>query len=156
MLPIVVVLTCFILLWGMVNYSSFVAKKKQVADTFEARKKAQIWLGEALMSLLETCRLHAISIPNGLLTLPALTIVQPKSVVEEWGADGQNLLERAKKLPELVNDKTFQTIATSFEEGYKVYLLARKRHRAAINAYNWEAKHMPSKIIARLFHFRPV
>ena len=153
MLPIVVVLASFILLWGMVNYYSFVAKRKAVADTLEARRLAQIRLGDALTPLLDVHQKHQLPIPSP-LKLPNLAIVQRKSIIEELTQETDQLL-RAGSLPSLTRDGEFERLGTAYEEAKQGYFLARKRHRAAVNGYNFEAKHMPSKIIAKLFGFQP-
>jgi len=156
MLPILVVLACVIFLWGMVNYSSFVAKRKQISDTLEARLSAQQQLGEVFSRLADWAHRHALSVPDVLLLLPDLHVVQPKKTVESWCVEAEEFLEKVRQTPALGQSQEFRNLATALDQTQKAYLLARKRHTAAVNGYNWEAQHMPSKIIAKVFGFRPV
>jgi len=156
MLPILVVLVCIVFLWGMVNYNSFVTKKKQITDTREARLLAQKQLGITLNQLTDWARLHALPVPESLLRLPNLTELQFCKEVESWCDDAEQVLSSASQVPALANAPELRNLSASFEQAKNGYLLARKRHTAAINGYNWEAQHMPSKIIAILFGFRPV
>jgi hypothetical protein len=156
MLPILVVLACVIFLWGMVNYNSFVAKRKQISDTKEARLLAQKQLGTVLQQLTDVARLHASPIPASLQRLPDLTEVQPRKEVESWCDDARQWLTGTSQIAALSNSPELRDLSASLEQAKNAYLLARKRHTAAINGYNWEARHMPSKIIALLFGFRPV
>ena len=156
MLPILVVLVCIVFLWGMVNYHSFVTKRKQLADTREARVLAQKQLGATLKQLTDWARLHASPIPESLLRLPDLTQLQLYKEVESWCDDAEQVLTSASQVPALGNAPERRNLLASLEQAKKGYLLARKRHTAAINGYNREARHMPSKIIAVLFGFRPV
>ena len=154
MLPIVVVLASFTLLWGMVNYHSFVAKRKAVADTLEARRLAQIRLGDALTPLLDVHQRHRLPIPGPLTQLPNLAIVQQKSTIEELTWETDQLLQTGDQ-SSLTGDGEFERLRNAYQAAKPAYFLARKRHRAAVNGYNFEAKHMPSKIIAKLFGFQP-
>jgi hypothetical protein len=156
MLPILVVLVCLVFLWGMVNYNSFVTKRKQISDTREARVLAQKQLGATLKQLTDWARLHPLPIPESLLRLPDLTELQLWKEVEGWCDDAKQVMTNASQVPTLVNAAEFLNLTASFEQAKKGYLLARKRHTAAINGYNQEARHMPSKLIAILFGFRPV
>ena len=156
MLPILVVLVCIIFLWGMVNHSSFVAKRKQITETREARLLAQKQLGVVLKQLTNWAHSHSSPIPEALLYLPDLTEVQPRKAVESWCDDAGQVLINAQQIPALLNSPEFRDLSASLEQAKNAYLLTRKRHTAAINGYNWEARHMPSKIIARIFGFRPV
>ena len=155
MLPIVVVLASFILLWGMVNYHSFAAKRRAIADTLEARRLAQIQLGSALTPLLDFYRQYRLSVPSTLSKLPDLTLVQKKSTIEELMGDADQLLQTGSPSP-LTGDEKFERLKTPYQQAKQAYFLARKRHWAAVNGYNSEAKRMPSKIIAKLFGFQPV
>lgn len=156
MLPILVVLVCLVFLWGMVNYNSFVTKRKQISDTREARVLAQKQLGATLKQLTDWTYLHALPIPASLLRLPNLTELQLYKEVESWCEDAEQVLTSASQVPALTNTSELRNLSASLEQAKKEYLLARKRHTAAINGYNWEARHMPSKLIALLFGFRPV
>jgi hypothetical protein len=156
MLPILVVLACVVFLWGMVNYSSFVAKRKQISDTLEARLTTQQQLGALFAQISDWAHRHALSVPDALLLLPDLHIVQPKKTVESWCVEAEQFLEKARQIPALAQSQELRNLTTALDQTQKAYLLARKRHTAAVNGYNWEAQHMPSKIIARLFGFRPV
>ncbi|MBC7923461.1 MAG: LemA family protein [Ferruginibacter sp.] len=155
MLPIVVVLASFILLWGMVNYHSFVTKRKAIADTLEARRLAQIRLGDALIPLLDVHRKYHLPIPSPLSQLPNLTLVQRKSTIEELMREADQLLDQTSSQSSLTPDGEFERLRTVYGEAKKGYFLARKRHRAAVNGYNAEARHMPSKIVAKIFGFQP-
>jgi hypothetical protein len=156
MLPILVVLASVIFLWGMVNHNSFVTKRKQIFETREARLLAQKQLGTMLKQLTDWARLYSSPVPESLLRLPDLTEIQPRKEVENWCNDAEQVLTGTSQVPALANSPDFRNLSASFEQAKNAYLLARKRHTAAINGYNWEARHMPSKIIARLFGFRPV
>src|SRR4028119_2211441 len=146
MLPILVVLICIVFLWGMVNYNSFVTKRKQISDTREARVLAQKQLGSTLNQLTDWARFHASPIPESLLRLPDLSELQFRKEVESWCDDAEQVLTSASQVPALANSPELQNLSASFEHAKNGYLLARKRHTAAINGYNREARHMPSKI----------
>jgi hypothetical protein len=156
MFPIVVALSCFIFLWGMVNYNSFVAKKRQISLTFEALRVAQIQLGDVIALLLTFSRTRGVSAPDAFLTLPDLTTIQPKAVIEDVIEVANRLLESLLHSPESKQSPELQRISLALDEASANYLNARKRYRAAVNGYNAEANHMPSKIIARLFGFKSV
>ena len=156
MFPIVVALSCFIFLWGMVNYNSFVAKKRQISLTFEALRVAQIQLGETIAQLLAFGRSRSISVPNALLTLPEWATIQPKALMDDTCEAASTVLDSLLRSPEWKLNQELQRIATALEEARTSYLAARKRYRAAVNGYNAEANQMPSKIIARLFGFKSV
>jgi len=156
MFPIVVALSCFIFLWGMVNYNSFVAKKRQISLTYESLRVAQIQLGETIAQLLTFGRSRGISVPHALLKLPEWANVQPKALVEDTCEAASTVLDSLIRSPEWKLNQELQQLGTALEEARTGYLGARKRYRAVVNGYNAEANQMPSKIIARLFGFKSV
>ena len=156
MIPVFVVIAGFILLWGMVNYHSFRAKKKGIADTLDACMAAQLRLRDKVTNLLAFWQSQHLSLPPALLRLPDWTVLQPKNTLEAITSALDEVRENAQAFPHIRTDAAYQQHIAAYEEAWQVYRLARKKYRAATLAYNAEATHMPSKIIAKLFGFRPV
>lgn len=155
MIPIVVVLASVIFLWGMVNYASFVTKKKEIEEASEGLRAVQLQINNLVEQLLGLSQSYGLALPTSLAALPNLSIIQPKALVEALEREMEIVLAKAENLFPGQQTQEVSSLRTALETSKRTYLLARKRYRAALNGYNSEATHMPSKIIARLFGFHP-
>lgn len=154
MLPIIVALLGLIFLWSVVNYNSFVSKRNVVLEALDKRKKAQVQLGSTLEKLVAFGKENSLSVDHQLLQLPDMHTIQRKDTWEELFSAVFDLLDRIESLPGWSANTKFLEIKAAYEEDKLKFQLARKRHRAAMHAYNDITRQMPAKLLAKLFGFK--
>lgn len=101
-------------------------------------------------------RAHAVvaTLPADSLT-SAERLSQYKSTQDEFGYALSRLLEEAGRYPALTAGGHFGTLRAEFDDAEKRIPEERRRYAEAALACNARILHYPSRLIARLFGFKP-
>jgi hypothetical protein len=154
MIPVVLAIAGFVLLWMIVNYNSLSAKRKNIGLLQESREQAlhsYVSLTKQLSALLW---IHGIEVPLYLVNLAN----EPGQKIE--GARFSRSLEQikvqARTQPGLQGNPDYSDLIHQIEVTARRLLKNQQLLLAEIRAYNGQATQMPYRIVARLFGFRKV
>jgi hypothetical protein len=151
LIPIVLALSLFILLWGMVNYNSFVTKKSAVELLAVQKERLIVRRSEELLKAGNLLQSLGYKLPEELIR----TANQPFQVPQK------NVREGIEKLKEMVEDTPllkhnqdmFQVMENIVEISIDLQRF-EKKHMAAVLDYNKQVREMPSRYIANAFGFK--
>lgn len=157
-LPIIVALSSFVFLWGLVNYNSMKRKKKEAEESASLLFKHAALRGKIVKQMH-----HITDVDPTIHTLIAQ--VQPHLNDQPQGEISvQQKLEMEKEVSELIN--RIPAVATdhqSYHNRYKQLLVADNNYRKAatlyrirLQQYNELVTRPPSKFIAKMMGLHPV
>lgn len=155
MIPVMLAIAGFVLLWMIVNYNSLSARRSNIVSLQEAREQllnSYINLSKQLSALLLRYR---INIPVYLISFAN----EPSKKIDNTRFD-----EAFKELKLLVSNHSadvqstpdYQQLIEPMELTAMKLLKNRQQLLAEVKAYNQHASRMPYRIVAQLFGFKKI
>lgn len=153
MLPIGLALTGFVLLWALVNYSTFANQRAAVGQLLGTQKELLQVRGQTLSQLAVLLQMHQIALPPYLLRL-----ANDSSRLGEFAPVNdamEQVREQSQSTPLPDNPdytKTTQTLKKATERLFATH----RQLRVTVADYNRRTRSMPSRIIASVFGFKKI
>jgi hypothetical protein len=154
MIPVVLAIAGFVLLWMIVNYHSLSARRTNIGLLQEAREQALHTYVNLTKQLSALLLIHGIEVPLYLVNLAN----EPGEKID--GARFSRSLEQikvqARTQPGLQGNPDYSDLIQQIEITAGRLLKNQQSLLAETKAYNRQATQMPYRIVARLFGFRKV
>jgi hypothetical protein len=150
-IPLILVLLMTILLWMIVTYNSFIAKKAAAELAGIQQEKQMVKRSENLLNLNTLVKIQHLQLPTELIEA-ANNPLQARDFQTGW----QKLQDLQTLHPDLWQNPDFEKTVKELEAGQKVYQQVQKRYQASVLDYNKQVAEPPSRFIARLFGFQKI
>ncbi len=155
MIPVVLAIAGFVLLWIIVNYNSLSARRTNIASLQVARDQllaSYVRMSKELSALL---LIYKKEMPIYLVEL-ANDPNQKINASKLSSSIKQLALQVNGHTPELQNNPDYLELLTSTELTATKLIKNQQRLEAEIKAYNQQATKMPYRIVAQLFGFKTI
>jgi hypothetical protein len=147
LIPIILVVVLTLLLWGMLNYNSFIFKKSQADLAYIQLEKGWNQRSSELLELHTLLKINELKMSDTLLKLAN----QPEDA-EKYNLSDE--LKAVATIPQLSGNtdltKVINDLLTTETQVEKL----RKKYIATALDYNKQVEEMPSRYIALLFGFK--
>lgn len=150
MIPILLALCGFVLLWAIVNYNSLLSKQSQIQALsskieilFNQRKENIL----GVKNLLAANQVEVSAYLDQLEYLPQNRSLQNEEMFKD---------QRQKHFATFQNHPDFIDLITILENTDREIFLSQRKLRQLSSDYNQHVNQMPSRIVALLFGFKPV
>ena len=150
MIPILLALCGFVLLWAIVNYNSLLSKQSQIQALsskieilFNQRKENIL----GVKNLLAANQVEVSAYLDQLEYLPQNRSLQNEEMFKD---------QRQKHFATIQNHPDFIDLITILENTDREIFMSQRKLRQLSSDYNQQVNQMPSKIVALLFGFKPV
>jgi LemA protein len=150
MIPILLALCGFVMLWAIVNYNSLNSKKSQIQALTDNKEKIMSQRSESITGLKNLFIQHQIDASaymEQLAYLPQNRSVSKQAIFEQQG----NI-----HFTTLLQHPDFISLITKLENEDKEVFIFQKKLQQLTSEYNQQVKEMPSHIVAVLFGFKQI
>ncbi|MDO1445725.1 LemA family protein [Rhodocytophaga aerolata] len=155
MIPVVLAIAGFVLLWIIVNYNSLSTRRTNIASLQVARDQllaSYVRMSKELSALL---LIYKKEMPVYLVEL-ANDPSQKINASKLSSSIKQLTLQANGHTPELQNNPDYQELLSSAELTATKLIKNQQRLETEIKAYNQQATRMPYRIVAQLFGFKRI
>ncbi|HEX8529093.1 MAG TPA: hypothetical protein VF646_03690 [Cytophagales bacterium] len=147
-------MTAFVFLWGLVNYNSFQAQQARIGELRAAAAELQ----ERFATIVERLRNHFGTAGTA---APGHSPMPGPEPADSTPPDSANRLAAAwqrfaESHPSSRDEEEVAALLNELQATAEAQHRTRLRLSSAIAGYNGHRQRMPYRLVAQLFHFRPI
>jgi hypothetical protein len=152
-IPIILVFFLTLIIWAILNYNSFIAKKTSAELIGFQREKLINQRSVDLLELNTLLRINGLPMPDMLVALANEPEKTASISLDEYLAEIRQLAETT---PGLTENADFRLKMKSLMASEPQIKDIDRKYRSAIADYNKQVREKPSKFVAQVFGFKNI